>query len=51
LIRSKEGLPELKQIQVKYGCEGFEVRNTFAYRNVLIFGMDFELKFKKASRV
>jgi hypothetical protein len=51
LIRSKEGLPELKQIQVKYGCEGFEVRNTFPYRNVLIFEMDFELKFKKASRV
>jgi hypothetical protein len=26
------GLPELEQIQIKYGCEVFEIRNTFLYK-------------------
>jgi hypothetical protein len=30
LIQFKDGLPVLKN-QIKYGCEGFEVRNNFPY--------------------
>jgi hypothetical protein len=44
-------LPELEKLQIKYGCEGFEVRNNFPYRNFLRFEMDFELKNKEDSRV
>jgi hypothetical protein len=51
LPRFKIHLPGLKKFQVKYGFEEFGIRNNFPYRNVLIFEMDFELKFKKASRV
>jgi hypothetical protein len=38
-------------MEIKHGCEGFDVRNTFPYRNVSIFKMDFELKIRGASRV
>jgi hypothetical protein len=37
-------LPELESFQVKYGFEGFEVRNNFPYRNFLRFEVEFELK-------
>jgi hypothetical protein len=36
---------------MKYGCEGFDVRNNVCYGNFLIFEMDFELKIKKVFRV
>jgi hypothetical protein len=51
LIQSKDGIPELKIFQIKYNFEGFEIRNNFSSINFLRFKMDFELKFKKASRV
>jgi hypothetical protein len=36
---------------MKYGCEGFEIRNNFPYRNYSRFEMYFELKIMEASRV
>jgi hypothetical protein len=39
------------KITIKYGCEGFDVRNNFPYRTVFRFEMDFELKIREASRV
>jgi hypothetical protein len=51
LIRFKQDLPELENLEIKYGFEGFDERNNFAYRNFLRFEMYFELKFKENSRV
>jgi hypothetical protein len=51
LIQFKYGLPVLKKFQIKYGCEGFDVRNNFPYINFLIFETKFELKIGKDSRV
>jgi hypothetical protein len=51
LQQSKRYLLELRKIQIKYGREGFEVRNTFPYRNFSRFKRNFELKLKKDSRV
>jgi hypothetical protein len=39
----KKNLPELKKIEIKYGCEIFEERNNFLHRNFFRFKMDFEL--------
>jgi hypothetical protein len=50
LVRFKDGLPVLEKNQLKYGCEGFEVRNDFPYVNFLIFETKFELKFEEDSR-
>jgi hypothetical protein len=50
LIQLKDGLPLLKKIQIKYGCEGFDVRNNFPYINFLIFETEFELKIGEDSR-
>jgi hypothetical protein len=47
LIQSKDGLTKLKRFQIKYGCEGFEVRNNLPYRNFSKFGVEFELKIRK----
>jgi hypothetical protein len=44
-------LPSSKKIEIKYGFEGFNERNNFPYRNVLIFEMYFELKIRESSRV
>jgi hypothetical protein len=44
-------LLELENFQIKYGFEGFEVRNNFPYWNFSRFKTNFELKFKEASRV
>jgi hypothetical protein len=35
--------------ETKYGWKAFDIRNNFAYRDLLRFEMDFELKFRKAS--
>jgi hypothetical protein len=51
LIRSKQDLPGLKKIEIKYGFEGFDVRNNFPYRNFLKSKMYFELKNMESSRV
>jgi hypothetical protein len=51
LIRFNSGLPEFIKFQINYGCEGFEVRNNFPYRNFLILKNNFGLKFKEFSRV
>jgi hypothetical protein len=40
-----------KKIQIKSGCEGFEVRNNFPCWNFSRFRIEFELKFKETSRV
>jgi hypothetical protein len=42
---------EIKKIGIKYGCEGFDVRNNFPHRNFLGFLMDFELKIREASSI
>jgi hypothetical protein len=34
----------LKQIEIKYGCEGFEERNNFLHKIFFISKIDFELK-------
>jgi hypothetical protein len=47
----KRGIAEFKKFQIKYSCEGFEVRNKCFYRNFLRFRLYFELNFKGASRV
>jgi hypothetical protein len=39
-------LPLLQKFETKYGWKVFEMRNSFAYRNLLRFEMDFELKFR-----
>jgi hypothetical protein len=51
LFHSKGDLHWLKKIEIKYGCEGFEISNNFIYRNFSEFEMEFELKIKEASRV
>jgi hypothetical protein len=43
LVRIKTSLTELKNFEIKYGCEVFDKRNNFT--NFLRFRMDFELKF------
>jgi hypothetical protein len=47
LIQTKTNLLEVKKFEIKYGCEGFCVRNNFPYRNFSIFEKYFELKFRK----
>jgi hypothetical protein len=44
------GLPKLKQFQIKYGFEGYEIRNNFSYRKVSKFRMEFELKIRDGFR-
>jgi hypothetical protein len=39
---SEKDIPELKKIEIKYGCEFFEERINFLYRNFSIFEMDFK---------
>jgi hypothetical protein len=50
MIRSEDGLPELKKFQIKYGCEWIKIRNNFPYCNFSKFGIEFELKFREGSR-
>jgi hypothetical protein len=40
--RPKKDLPQLKKIEIKYGCKGFEERNIFLLKNFFRFKMDFE---------
>jgi hypothetical protein len=40
----QNGLPKLKKFKIKYGCEGFEERNTFINMKFFILEMHFELK-------
>jgi hypothetical protein len=44
LTQSKDGLLGLKKFQIKYGFEGFEMRNNLPYRNFSRFRMASELK-------
>jgi hypothetical protein len=50
LTGPKKELPELKIFEIKYCYEGFEERNNFLHRNFSRLKMDFELKFRDASR-
>jgi hypothetical protein len=50
LIRLKDGLSELKNFKIKYGCEGIKIRNNFPYWNFSKFGIEFELKFREGFR-
>jgi hypothetical protein len=45
----KKDFPALKNFEIKSGHEGFEEGSNFPYRNLLIFEMDFELKFIEIS--
>jgi hypothetical protein len=36
-----------QKIEIKYGCEGFEIWNNFPYRNFHILEKNFELKLEK----
>jgi hypothetical protein len=38
------GLSQTQKIEIKYGCEGFDVRNIFPYWNFSIFEMGFWIK-------
>jgi hypothetical protein len=44
LIRLKDGFSELKNFQIKYGCDGIKIRNNFPHCNFSKFGLEFELK-------
>jgi hypothetical protein len=44
-------LSELEKIELKYGCEEFEIRNNFPYMNFSRIEMEFELKIREPSRV
>jgi hypothetical protein len=44
LIRSKMYLLKFKKIEVKYGCEGFDERNNFHYRNFSKFKREIGIK-------
>jgi hypothetical protein len=33
LVQTEISLPELEKFEIKYGCEGFDERNNFPYRN------------------
>jgi hypothetical protein len=44
LIQSKDGLHELENFQIKYGCEGFEEKNNILHQNFFRFEIDLELK-------
>jgi hypothetical protein len=50
LIRSKQDLPKLENVELKYNLEGFEIRNKFPYWKFYRFEMYFELKIKESSR-
>jgi hypothetical protein len=39
---SQGSLPQLKKIEIKYVCEGFELRNYFPYMIFFKFKNDFE---------
>jgi hypothetical protein len=45
---TKDALPLLKKILIRYEFIENEIRNNFPYWNVLTFGIEFELKFKEA---
>jgi hypothetical protein len=51
LFLSKQDLPELEKIEIKYSFEVFDERNNFLHRNVFIFEMGFELKLKFLSKI
>jgi hypothetical protein len=51
IIWLKVGFPLLENFKIKYGCEGFEERNNFLYRNFSILKMDFKWKIREISRV
>jgi hypothetical protein len=51
LFQSKQDLPALKIFEIKYGFDGFDVRNNVSYRNALRFEMDCELKIREDSMV
>jgi hypothetical protein len=51
LIQSKDELAQFKKFQIKYGFEGFELRNNFPYWNFSKFGLKFEFKNQGSSRV
>jgi hypothetical protein len=38
--RSKKDFTELKNFEIKYGCDGFKERNNFIHRNFFRFVMD-----------
>jgi hypothetical protein len=40
--RPKKDFSKLEKFETTYGCEGFEERNNFLYRNFSRFGMDFK---------
>jgi hypothetical protein len=51
MIHSKSDLLGLKKFDIKYGSEGFEIRNNCPYRHFSRFIMDFELKFEQCSKI
>jgi hypothetical protein len=48
LIQIKDGLPEIKEFQAKYGFVDNLIRNNFTYWDSSCFGIEFELKIKEA---
>jgi hypothetical protein len=48
-VQSKLDLPGLENFDIKFGCEVFDERDNFPYRNFSRFEIEFELKFREAS--
>jgi hypothetical protein len=51
LVQRKISLLGFDKFKIKYGYEGFYLRNIFPYRNFSRFEMVFELKIKEASSI
>jgi hypothetical protein len=41
---------ELENFEIKYGCEEFEIRNNFTYRNFPKLEIEFKLKIRENSK-
>jgi hypothetical protein len=50
LISIKRCTFRTQNFQIKFGCEGIQIRNNFPYLNVSRFGIEFELKFREGCR-
>jgi hypothetical protein len=49
-IQNRPSIPKLKNFEIKYGAEGFELRKNCLYWNFSRFETEVELKFGEASR-
>jgi hypothetical protein len=50
LILIQKQFSELENFEIKYGCEEFEIRNNFTYRNFPKLEIEFKLKIRENSK-